>query len=977
MSRRGIGIIPSAVFLAVWGASLSLGQTYDGRTIAHIRFDPPVQPFPLDELRRIVTIKPGDTYRPRIVREALERLFATGRFEDIAVDATEENGELALTFQTVNRWFVGRQAVLGAKEPPSVTQLLNGTKLSLGGEFTEGRLRQAVENMKTLLHANGFYESKVEADIEREPETEQVNIDFRIDPQRRAKFMDPVVAGKTRMSVEEVIRASGWRRWWGLGGYRPVTESRIENGVRNIRRSLEKKNLLMSRVLLMNMEWKPNLGAASPHLEIVDGPEVEVRLRGIKLSRGKQRSLIPIFQERSVDRELLTEGAFSLEAYLGSRGYFDANADYSQTLDGTKQIVEYTVERGPRSRLAQVDIAGNSYFDDATIRERMTVLPATPIRYRNGRFSDRLLEIDRASILDLYRTNGFLDAKIESRLTSGAQGKEQRKAVTLEIDEGAQYRIESLEIAGVGPEAEERIRSNMQSVEEQPYSEQNLQLDRETILNTYFNLGFTEATFDWTVKPGTEANTVQVKIEIREGRQQFVRRVLVRGLNRTDSKLVFNRIGLRPGDPLSLGQMLDSQKRLYDLGIFARVETAIQNPTGVEESKYVLFEIEEAKKYSFNVGIGAQVGRLGGGNLQSLDSPAGSTGFSPRLNLGLTRSNLLGLGHSINLQGRISNIQQRAQATYLAPHFRDRESLSLAFSTLFDDSADVRTFAARRLEAAVQMTKRLSRANTAQARFAVRRVSIDPDTLKIEPLLVPLLSQPVRLGILSGTFIQDRRDDPIDSRKGFYNSVDVGLASGAFGSESNFVRLIGRNSSYHRLRKDLIFARTLTFGLQERLTGGPLKDVPLPERFFAGGASSHRGFPENQAGPRDLQTGFPLGGKSILMLGHELRYPLIGDNLGAVLFHDMGNVFSRIGTVSFRYQQRDLKDFNFMVQTVGLGFRYKTPIGPIRIDLAFSPNSPRFFGCDIDPGNVTNACRTQRELRINRFQFHFSLGQTF
>ena len=115
-----------------------------------------------------------------------------------------------------------------------------------------------------------------------------------------------------------------------------------------------------------------------------------------------------------------------------------------------------------------------------------------------------------------------------------------------------------------------------------------------------------------------------------------------------------------------------------------------------------------------------------------------------------------------------------------------------------------------------------------------------------------------------------------------------------------------------------------------------------------------------------------------MIFGHELRYPLIGDSLGAVLFHDMGNVYSRAGTLSFRYQQRDLQDFNYMVQSVGVGFRYRTPIGPIRVDLAFSPNSPRFFGCEGTRDElVFTGCVNQRELRINQFQFHFSLGQTF
>ena len=80
--------------------------------------------------------------------------------------------------------------------------------------------------------------------------------------------------------------------------------------------------------------------------------------------------------------------------------------------------------------------------------------------------------------------------------------------------------------------------------------------------------------------------------------------------------------------------------------------------------------------------------------------------------------------------------------------------------------------------------------------------------------------------------------------------------------------------------------------------------MPLPERFFGGGATSQRGFPDNQAGPRDPFTGFPIGGNALLFHSTELRFPFLGDNITGVFFHDMGNIYSGMGNISFRYQQR-------------------------------------------------------------------------
>ncbi len=241
------------------------------------------------------------------------------------------------------------------------------------------------------------------------------------------------------------------------------------------------------------------------------------------------------------------------------------------------------------------------------------------------------------------------------------------------------------------------------------------------------------------------------------------------------------------------------------------------------------------------------------------------------------------------------------------------------------------------------------------------------------------------MGLLSASYVDDRRDDPIDSRRGTYNSLDLGAASKYFASQTDYFRLFGRNSTYHRIGSRLVLARTLSFGFMQTLRKQPgaapaPQDIPLSERFFAGGASTHRGFPENQAGPRDTSTGFPLGGKALLTIGTELRFPLYGQNIGGVLFHDAGNVYSDVQSISFRIHQRDKADFNYMVHAVGFGVRYRTPIGPIRVDLAYGPNSPRFFGCQgtldhLQECAVNPALRTDQ--RINRFQFHFSLGQTF
>src|SRR5262249_23929728 len=157
-----------------------------------------------------------------------------------------------------------------------------------------------------------------------------------------------------------------------------------------------------------------------------------------------------------------------------------------------------------------------------------------------------------------------------------------------------------------------------------------------------------------------------------------------------------------------------------------------------------------------------------------------------------------------------------------------------------------------------------------------------------------------------------------------------------------FLRLLTRNSTYHPIGRKLVFARSINLGYLQPITyslapqsptpgdifsEAASERVPLAERFYSGGGNSHRGFPENQAGPRDSFTGFPVGGQALLMFNHEIRFPLFGTNLGGVLFLDSGNVYSRIQDISFRVTQphktvdtatgpQELFGYNYMVHAI-------------------------------------------------------------
>jgi len=952
---------------------------FTGRRIGAIRYAPETQPYSLALLEQMNPVKAGDTFDIRKISIAIERLYETGRFYAVDVDAVLSGEDVIVEFRTEPAWFVGRVTVNGSSDPPNVSQLISASRLELGQDFTEEYLLQSSQSIIALMRANGMYKATVDPRYEYEPLTQQVNITFSLSAGPRARFTKPVISGTPGRSDHSILWKTRWMRLWGLAGYKHVTESRVQTGLERVRYSFQARDFLMAKVALEKLVYLPETNRLQPHLRIEEGPRIRIRAEGARLRLGKLRQLVPVFQERTVDRDLLTEGSRNIAQYFQAQGYFDTTVDFSSSAveANGEQTILYSVERGPRYRLTGLDIKGNEYFDTKTIRERMSITPATLLRYRNGRYSEDLLRKDVDSIQYLYRANGFRDVKVETRVERNPQSKEEEVTLYLKIEEGPQWFVSGVEISGVNLRDFDLLKGLLQTNEGQPFSETAMVSDRDTILNFYFNNGYPDAALELRTEPDEAGRRMGVKIEVTEGRRNFVRRVLVGGYRTTRPRLIYDRILLETGDPLSQSAIIDAQRRLYDLGIFAKVDIALQNPEGKERDKNVLYRLEEASRYSYTFGFGAQLARIGGG-LGTFNSPAGAPGFSPRVNFGVSRVNVLGLGHTLSFRSQYSNFQKRAVVTYYAPQFTGNDRLNLSFTSLFDNSRDIRTFAAQRLESSIQLGQRLSKANTVQYRFTYRRVQIDQSTLSIDPALIPLFSQPVRLGIVSTSFVQDKRDDPIDSRRGSYNTVDFGFATSAFGSQSDFLRLIFRNSTYHRLRRDMVLARLTTLGGMYSLSGRSLeRDVPLPERYFSGGGSTHRGFPDNQAGPRDLSTGFPIGGKALVMNTLELRFPLIGDTIGGVMYHDMGNVYRDLDKISFRTAQRDVQDFDYMVHSVGFGIRYRTPLGPVRFDIGYSPNSPLFFGFKGTREELVQGGGVRLVQRINALQFHFSLGQTF
>jgi outer membrane protein insertion porin family len=1007
-------------------------SSYEGKVVRTIEL-PAVGDNDRAHLLDLLPQKTGEPLHRSQVAACIRVLYGTGRFADIQAEVIPSGDDVVLTFTTSANFFVGAVNVEGAPDHPNANQIENASKFQLGERFTKEKLDRALENIRQLLQEDGYYRALVTAESTANTSNQQSDILFHVTPGEPAHVGEVTVTGATKLSVAEVMSIAHMDR-----GDR-ISSAHFNSWLQRLRKKFQKEGRVMAQVSVAEQKYLPPTNSVDYTFQIDPGPVVEIHADGYRVSRGIMKKEIPVYEENAVDDDLLNEGQRNLLDYLQTRGHFDAKVDIKKATDPQTVRVTYDIDPGPEHKLVLVDITGNrDFLDTAKLKSYLQIQPAT--RFSNGRFSPDLLKNDVATLEGLYRSGGFRQVKIETKVDDNYQGVDNRLAVHINIHEGPRTRVGEVQIVG-NQQIPTKDLPERTTEPGQPYSEQNLANDREQILNYYFNHGFPNAALDITTKPTAgQADSEDVTFTIDEGERFTVNRVMVAGTENTRDYVVDREIQVQGGQPLSQQDLLDTQTRLYNLGIFSQVDTAVQNPEGKDPLKNVLVQVQEAKRYTFTYGAGLefQTGQPAG-----TTAPAGTTGVSPRVGFDVTRLNFGGRDQTITFQSHVGRLQQRGLISYTIPKLFDSDKWKLIYTIFYDNSLDVATFTSQRLEGKIDLRQQIGHSGNEPGtrpgpssmtyRLEFRRVRASNFAQGINAGEIALFSLPATVGGPGFTFIRDKRDNPLESTKGNYFTLDGFVAAHFFGAESNFGRVLAQNSTYQafggkgKAGHQLVFARSTTIGLQQPFRGTrvvppgactvDLKTnettcqgfslIPLPEQFFAGGGNSHRGFGLNQAGPRDPGSGFPLGGTATFVNSLELRFPpvtlpYLGEGFGLAVFHDMGNVFTAPHDMLkglLRWHQPDpqqclsgstpnpqcMTQFNnsrydYTSHAVGIGVRYKTPIGPLRFDFGYNLNPTRYFQVFNFPVPNTNPPQTvavQEAQRLRHFNVFFSIGQPF
>src|SRR5579872_3361550 len=975
----------SAFLLAVLSATAMAqlafqapSPTYEGQKVSAVSLI--ANPHrDLGPLYPLLTQRAGEPYSQKNIDADSKALQRAGHFPEVKVSVAPEVDGLRVEFLLEPAYYLGVVGFPGATKEFAYIRLLQVTDLSDEDPYDPSRIPVAQKALTSFFHRNGYFQAEVEAQPVIDDAHQLVSVHFPVKLGKKAKIASVDIEGTKDGETNRLLHSvhSVWARLSRglLKAGKPYSPTLIATATKLMKRTLTKEHRLASSVKENPPEYDPQTNRVKVSFAVEVGPVVTVRAQGAKLSpipflaNREMKKLIPIYSEGTVDQELVEEGERNLTDFFQKKGYYDVKVTTDFRSQPDEIAIVYKINRGQKHKVDRILLHGNYAIGEKDLLAQVTVKKSHI--WTHGSLSQKLLKQSASNIEALYRDRGYEEVKVTPRTVD----REPKIDVDFDIEEGSQTLVEDVQVTGnqsveyaqlTAPKGFE-LRAG------EPFSPRKMTEDRNRISATYLNRGYLNAEVRATVqRSGEDSYRVNVAYAITENQMVRMGEVVFLGQQHTRLSLLKRTAQIAPETPMRRGSLLEAESRLYDLSIFDWASVGPRKPITNQSDEMALVKVHEAKRNEITYGFGFEVSHRGGniptgtvalpggGGSIGLNgykiAPSQSTFASPRGLVEFTRQNMRGLGETASGSILAARLDQRLLTTYTQPHFIGTEWQSLGSFSLERNSENP-LFTAALGDLSFQVERAI--AHKTNTRVQIR---YDFNKTDLSHILVPDLVLPqdrsVRLSTFSATLIHDTRDKPLDAHRGMLATVDLGITPTALGSSANFTKLFGQYAFYKPLHS-LVLANSIRIGLASPFANS---FVPTSQLFFSGGGTSLRGFPIDQAGPQRLvpfcnvlqgQSGcvnitVPVGGKQLFILNSEVRFPLgLMKALGGVVFYDGGNVYRSINLHQF------VDDYT---NTVGFGFRYSTPIGPVRIDIGRNLNPV--------PG-------------INPTQYYITIGQAF
>lgn len=901
-----------------------------------VRSDVPVDDP--EEIRELLGFAPGERLTERNARQTVRNLQATGAASEVelyvrplpAVDG-EERVEVVLAIWGAVT--VESVAIEGDLGKISRNELERSLATAAGQPLFETRLLRDVFRLQEIYEGRGYFQATARLEVDVDDERKRAAIAYRVAAGPRARIsrvgftgdlgpFQPAQLIERLKDAEpgdayrlQTVRDAGDRlQEWLLGeGYRTAEVGAPE---RKVSESGEEV-------------------ALSYPVEV--GPRVEVEVIGAKLKDLRKRDLLPFLSEQGYDEALLLQAVDRIREDYQERGHWQVEVDAREERQGDVIRVVIEIVPGPSFTLQEVVFDGNQEVPDEQLATLMEIKPRRLLSLGSGRLVSSTLDDDLDNIRSYYALQGFIGYDV-GRPDIRVDGRD--LFLTIPIVEGRRRMIVDLAFTGITALDLDDLRAALPVSAGGPYHSLLVEDAIRVIRGRFEEKGHLAAQVSAEERWNEDGSLVDVTFRAIEGPQTVVDRVIVRGNVKTKREVIDKAVGLEPGDPVSPSRLLEVERRLYGLGIFARADVELGPVDFTDAARDVLVRVQEGRTRRVSYGVG-------------YDTDDGFGGL-----LGYRHSNLFGRAFTFQTDLRYGQRERLARVLLDQPSFT-RWNLPMLYSVAVQQE-ELPAYDVDRVISQVSAIY-----TDGPWRYGLTfdyRIVNSTLTVPFEDGIIERRDADIKISSLIPNLFVDHRDDPIDPHSGWTSTARFQWAF-PLGDLTNahFLKTFLQQTQYFDLGFGH-FAGSARVGLIHPLADATLDlpgaradeppnlEIPIDERFFAGGDFSHRAYDKDELGIPGMtlfSDGRGRGGNGLLVLNLEYRFPIFGPAEGAAFF-DTGNVWA---------DWRDM-DPGDLRHGIGLEARYISPIGAVRVGFGYKINPPL-------PGEQGN------------FHFYLAVGNPF
>ena len=580
-------------------------------------------------------------------------------------------------------------------------------------------------------------------------------------------------------------------------------------------------------------------------------------------------------------------------------------------LDQNRVNLVFEIVEGDVTDISGIKFVGNKAFDDDQLRSELSTKEERWYRFfaTDDRYDEDRVKFDEELLRRFYLKNGYADFRV---LSSVAELSEDTKSfyLTFTVEEGPRYAISGIAITSDLRGFDGNVlRDSVTFVPGEWYNADAVQNSVDKMTDKLGDLQYAFVDIDPRVNRNMADNTVEIDFQIAESPRVFVERIDIHGNVRTIDKVIRREMMLVEGDPFSKSKLARSEQRLRNLAYFENV--TIKTLPGSAPDKTVI-DIQVAEQSTGELSIGAGF----------------STSDGPLADLRIRERNLLGKGQDLTFATTIAGKRTEFDASFTEPYFLDRDmSAGVDAFHVTRDLQDESSYDQRRTGGALRMGYPLS--EHMRQSWKYRLESNEIRNVDANASLYIRQQEGKRVtSAVSQRLSYDTRDSIQFPAEGLYSWLD--LEGAGLGGDAKYVSGSIGSSYYIPFYDKKVVLNFM--GETGAIQGISDEDVRINERYFLGG-DNLRGFERGGVGPRDTATNDALGGNYFYRGTAELSFPIgLPEEMGIAghAFSDFGSLWS-LDDVS----GVNIVDENSIRASAGLGVSWRSPMGPVRVDVAF------------------------------------------